>query len=116
MRKLFFILAIVAGMTACKKKDADTLHFICRTSLSDIDSSVKESYDVTVHFIKDGAILTVDGQEYELEQGNDAGTEYYRWDPWYNFQIGNRMFGKYALGIPSNEGAARYTICEEVNE
>lgn len=116
MKKIFFVLAIVVSMAACGKKDSDTLHLTCRTSLSDIDSSVKEQYDVTIRFIKDGAVLTVDGQEYELEQGNDAATEFYRFDPWYNFQIGNRQFGKYALGIPTSEGFARYTICEEINK
>ncbi|MDE6481623.1 MAG: hypothetical protein K2L25_02265 [Alphaproteobacteria bacterium] len=113
MKKLFIVMAAMTCLAACEKKEPDTLHLICRTSLSETDPTVKEQYDVTVKFLDDGAILIVDGVEYALEQGYDARVEYYRFDPWYNFQIGNRQFGKYALGIPSNEGFARYTQCEE---
>lgn len=113
MKKLFIIMAAMAGLAACEKKEPDTLHLICRTTLSETDPTVKEQYDVTVKFLDDGAILIVDGVEYELEQDYDARVAYHRFDPWYNFQIGNRHFGKYALGIPSEEGFARYTQCEE---
>lgn len=113
MKKLFFVMAAMTCLTACEEKEPDTLHLICRTSLSETDPTVKEQYDVTVKFLDDGAILIVDGVEYALEQEYDAKVAYHRVDPWYNFQIGNRQLGKYALGIPSNEDFARYTQCEE---
>lgn len=114
MKKLFIVMLAITSLAACNKKEPDTLHLICRTTLSETDPTVKEQYDVTVKFLDDGAILTVDGTEYKLEQDYDnARVSYHRWDPWYNFQIGNRNFGKYALGIPSNEGFARYTKCKE---
>ncbi len=79
------------------------------------DPTVKESYDVIVQFLDDGAILTVDGKKYELKQQYDARVAFYSVNPWYNLQIGNRDYmTKYSLGIPTNESFARYTSCEEI--
>ena len=117
MKKILFILPIVLlALTGCEKNE---VHLVCRTGIEtkpSTDPNVKESYDVMVKFLDDGALLTVDGVEYELKQNFDARVEYSRFDPWFNLQIGNRDSStKYTLGIPSNEGFARYTTCEEID-
>jgi len=118
MKKILFVLPVaLLALAGCEKKE---VHLICKTGIEtspSTDSNVKESYDINVKFLDDGALLTVDGVEYELEQDyDDARVSYHRFDPWYNLQIGNRQFStKYSVGIPSDEGAARYTACEEVD-
>lgn len=71
------------------------------------------SEPVTVTLLKDGAILNIGNQEYALEQQFDARVVYSRFDPWYNFQIGNKRFlpeYKYSLGHDV-DGAAQYDGC-----
>jgi len=115
MKQLLLILPIFA--LAASPVYAETIRLNCKTELSETDPSVKPQYDVTVTILADGAILTIDGQEFTLDQENDAGISFSRWDPWYRFTIGDRKLApnhKYALGIPTNESFARYTLCEEV--
>mgnify|MGYP001052995877 FL=1 len=114
MYKLFVALAMLATLSACKQQETKTLHLVCKTTPSETAPSVRPQYDVTVNLLADGATLTIDGQTYDLIQEYDAPVSFYRHDPWYNFQIGNRKYGKYALGIPTNENFARYITCEEV--
>ena len=98
---------------------ADSVHLLCKTDIAEhpsTDPNVKESYDVLVNFLDDGAILTVDGVEYNLKQQYDARVVFYSAEPWYNLQIGNRDYAtKYSLGIPTKEEFARYTFCEEID-
>ena len=97
----------------------DDVHLICKTDIArhpSTDSNVKESYDVHVKFLDDGAILNIDGASYALKQEYDARVSFYSDNPWYNLQIGNRNYAtKYALGIPTNEPFARYVPCEEID-
>lgn len=74
------------------------------------------SEPVTVTLLKDGAILNVGDQEYALTQQFEARVVYFRFDPWYNFQIGNKDFlpeYKYSLGHDV-DGAAQYDGCTVV--
>ena len=117
MKKILFVLPIaLLALAGCEKNE---VHLLCKTGIEanpSTDPSVKESYDVRVKFLDDGALLTVDGVEYELEQQYEARVEYSRSNPWFNLQIGNKKAAtKYSLGIPSNEGFARYTSCEEID-
>lgn len=97
----------------------DEIHLLCTTDIAthpSADPTVKESYDVQVKFLDDGAILTVDGKQVPLKQVYDARVAFYSMEPWYNLQIGNRDYStKYALGIPTNEDFARYTSCKEID-
>lgn len=117
MTKLLVLPIILLSLAACTEQNE--VHLLCTTGIAEkpsTDSSVKESYDVRVKFLDDGAMLMVDGNEYELKQVYDARVEFYRTDPWYNLQIGNREYStKYALGIPTNEDFARYTSCKEID-
>ena len=113
MKKLLLVLPLVVLTTG--PLSAETIKLTCRTGLSKTDPSVKELYDVTVTIADEKATLNIDGQEFILEQENDAGISFSRWDPWYRFAIGDRqMASKYSLGIPTEEDFARYTTCEEV--
>ena len=117
MKKILLLVVILLPFAAMA--DQDTVRLLCKTGIEtepSMDPNVKESYDVVVKFLDDGAILTIDGVDYDLEQEYyDAPVAFYRMDPWYNLQIGNRNHStKYALGIPSNEEFARYTSCEEI--
>ena len=104
MKKIILFCGLLLSLVACEKKDE--VHLLCKSST--------DSYDVIVRFLNDGAMLTVNGQEYELKQQYDARVAYYRFDPWYNFQIGNRDFStKYSLGVLTDNGTPFYTPCEE---
>lgn len=115
MKQLLLLPIILLSVPAM----ADTVHLLCKTDIAErpsTDSNVKEFYDVVVNFLDDGAILTVDGVEYNLKQQYDARVAFYSMEPWYNLQIGNRDYAtKYSLGIPTNEDFARYTSCEEID-
>ena len=118
MKKLLLLPIILLSVPAMA--DADNVHLVCRTNITttpSTDPNVKESYDVKIMFLDDGAILTVDGTEYNLKQQyDDARVAYYSMEPWFNLQIGNRDYPtKYTLGIPTNENFARYTSCEEID-
>ena len=117
MKKLFMLLMSLS-LIACAEQDE--IHLLCTTNVAtrpSTDPTVKESYDVRVKFLDDGAILTVDGAEYNLKQEYDARVSFYSNEPWYNLQIGNRNYAtKYVLGIPTNEGFARCTSCEELEQ
>lgn len=117
MRKVLLLSVVLLSMPAIA--DVDSVHLVCRTDIAttpSTDSNVKESYDVRIKFLDDGAILTFEGAEYELKQQYDARVAYYSMEPWFNLQIGNRDHStKYALGIPTNENFARYTACEEID-
>ena len=100
---------------------AETIKLVCKTELSQTDTSVKELYDVTVVIQEDKAILNIDGNEFVLDKDDQGVDEperaFYRWDPWYRFAINNKYIApeqKYILGIPTEEEFARYTLCEEV--
>lgn len=117
MKKILLVPIILLSMPVMA--DTDNIHLVCKTDIAERPSSdpnVKESYDVRIKFLDDGAILIFDGTEYELKQQYDARVSFYRSDPWFNLQIGNRDYTtKYALGIPTNEKFARYTFCEEID-
>ncbi len=117
MKKLLLLPIILLSVPAMA--DSDNVHLVCRTDIATIpstDPNVKESYDVKIKFLDDGAILTFDGVEYQLKQQYDVRVAYYSMEPWFNLQIGNRDYStKYALGIPTNENFARYTACEEID-
>jgi len=118
MKKLFLLPMVLLSLTAYAEQDE--IHLLCTTDIATHPSSdpkVKESYDVRVTFLEDGAILNIDGAEYNLKQEYDARVSFYSNEPWYNLQIGNRNYAtKYALGIPTNEGFARYTSCKELEQ
>ena len=84
MKKLLFILPVVLiALTGCEKNE---VHLICKTGIEtqpSTDPNVKEFYEVMVKFLNDGALLTVDGVEYELKQQYDARVVYGRFDPWF---------------------------------
>lgn len=117
MKKLLVLTIVLLSLSACNEQKE--VHLVCTTDITTTpskDKNVKESYDVVVKFLDDGALLTVDGTEYELKQEYDVRVAFYRFEPWYNLQIGNRNYPtKYALGIPTNEDFARYTLCEEID-
>lgn len=117
MKKLLLLPTVLLTLVACSEQNE--VHLLCTTGIAEnpsTDSGVKESYDVRVKFLDDGAMLMVDGQEYELKQEYDVQVSFYRTEPWYNLQIGNRNHAtKYSLGIPTNEDFARYTSCEEID-
>lgn len=106
MKKITVLFGVLLSLGACHE-DKD-VRLLCHGMDTD--------YNVVVHFLDDGALLNIDGQEYELKQQYDARVAYYRFDPWYNLQIGNRDFAtKYSLGVPGGDGAAKYTSCEELD-
>lgn len=113
MRKMLLILPLLVFATS--SLFAETIRLTCKTDLSEHDQNVREQYDVVVTILDDGAVLNIDGKEIPLKQQYDAKVSYYSVDPWYSLQIGNRDYSaKYALGIPTDEPFARYTLCEEV--
>lgn len=117
MKKLLVLPLVLLSLVACSEQKE--VHLLCTTDIATTpskDPNVKESYDVRVKFLNDGAILTVDGNEYKLKQEYDVPVAFYSMEPWYNLQIGNRNYStKYTLGIPTNEGFARYTSCKEID-
>ena len=117
MKKLL-LLPVLFLMAACGKTGDLPRHLVCKTSLSEYDPNVKESYDVRiVEQNKDSIVLNVDGESVVLikQLDKDGTVYYYSENPWYNFRIDDpNMQIKYSLGIPTNEPFARYTSCAEV--
>ena len=108
MKKIMVLFGVLLSLVACHENKE--VHLLCRGM--DMDYNV----NVVVRFLDDGALLNIDGQEYELKQQYDARAVYYRFDPWYNLQIGNRDFAtKYSLGVHADDGTAEYTMCEEID-
>ena len=115
MKKLLLILPIFTLFSS--SLFAETIQLECNTTLSETDNSVKERYDVSVSISDDTAILNIDGNEFTLDIDDQTPDikAFYRWNPWYRFAIDDPMFEyKYALGIPTDEDFARYTMCQEV--
>ncbi len=114
-KTLFFLMVALLGLGACDKQP-DTLRLICEhREPVDIPQRV-EFYEVNINFNDKVAVVSGKGEEYELQQQYDAPVAFYRTEPWYNLQIGNREFSnKYTLGISMNDSVV-YIPCHEADE
>lgn len=117
MFRFLLLFCLLAPVIANANSQTLPQHLVCRTSLSEHDPNVKESYDVKITEYVNGIVLTIDNESLLLfKRFEDDGTVYYYNEtPWYNFRIDDPfMSAKYNLGIPTDEPFARYTACEEV--
>lgn len=118
MKNIFLILPLL--IFGAIPASAEIVSLTCKTTLSELDPSVKEQYSVLVNIENDYALLNIDGVEFMLQKDYQSPDiiAFYRWEPWYRLAIDDKLISedhKYVLGIPTDEPFARYTICE-VNE